>query len=99
MRNPELWLFWLMLIPWPAFGQAGQWESAIYGATKSYAQGNYSVAESQFVEAKKAAESFGPFDHRLAITMNNLGELYLRQAKYAAAEPLFKRALEIWERD
>jgi len=85
-------------MPWSVFGQVSQWDSAISAATRSYAQGNYSEAELRYIDAEKAAESFGPFDHRLAITANNLGELYLREAKFAEAEPLFKRPLDIWEK-
>ena len=71
----------------------------IAAAEKAYRQGQYHEAELQFVQAEKEAESFGLFDHRLAKTLNNLGRLYVREARYREAEPLFKRALGIWERD
>ena len=32
----------------------------------------------------------------LALPINNLAAIYTAQAKYTAAEPLFKRALAIW---
>jgi CHAT domain-containing protein/tetratricopeptide (TPR) repeat protein len=40
----------------------------------------------------------GPDAADVAIALNNLAELYRPQAHYAEAEPLFKRALAIWEK-
>ena len=34
----------------------------------------------------------------MATDLNNLAELYRAQGKYAEAEPLYKRALAIWEK-
>jgi tetratricopeptide (TPR) repeat protein len=34
----------------------------------------------------------------VAISLNNLAELYRAQGKYSEAEPLYKRALVIWEK-
>ncbi len=34
----------------------------------------------------------------MAQSLNNLAELYRAQGKYAGAEPLYKRALAIWEK-
>ena len=34
----------------------------------------------------------------MAISLNNLALLYRSQAKYAEAEPLYKRSLAIWEK-
>jgi tetratricopeptide (TPR) repeat protein len=34
----------------------------------------------------------------VATSLNNLAELYRVQGQYAAAEPLYKRALAIWEK-
>lgn len=99
MRRQVVWIFCWALVPWTAFGQDSQWESLVCAATRDNAQGTYTEAEARFGEAQKVAESFGPFDRRLAITMNNLAEIYLREAKYGEAEPLLKRALGIWEKD
>ena len=59
---------------------------------------NYPEAEKQWSAALKEAEGFGPQDPRLATTLNNLGEVYRAQAKYAEGEPLYKRALAIREK-
>ena len=34
----------------------------------------------------------------MAACLHNLAQLYLRQHRYAQAEPLYKRALAIWEK-
>jgi len=59
---------------------------------------NYPEAEKQWSAALKEAEGFGPQDPRLATTLNNLGEVYRAQAKYAEAEPLYMRAMAIYEK-
>ena len=59
---------------------------------------NYPEAEKQWSAALKEAEGFGPQDPRLATTLNNLGEVYRAQGRYAEAEPLYKRALAIREK-
>jgi len=49
-------------------------------------------------EALKVAENtFGPDHPRVATSLNNLGEVYGAQGRYAEAEPLYKRALAILE--
>ncbi len=64
----------------------------------AYQQGNYAEAVKQTKAALSAAEAFRPDDPRLATTLNNLGELYRAQGRYAEAEPLHKRALAIVEK-
>ena len=96
MRCLILWPITLALLPWCAFGQSRAWDNAITEAASAYGAQQYGVAEIRFIEAKKAAESFGPTDARLGTTLNYLAELYVREARYAEAEPLFKQALEIW---
>ena len=46
----------------------------------------------------KSARAVGPDNSGTAAILNKLGRLYFRQGRYAEAEPLFKRAQEIWER-
>ncbi len=43
-------------------------------------------------------EEFGPNDPSTAILLNNLAALYDDQGRYAEAEPLYQRALAIWEK-
>jgi Tfp pilus assembly protein PilF len=42
-------------------------------------------------------KSLGPNHPSVATTLNNLGQVFLLQHRYAEAEPLFRRALEIRE--
>ncbi len=48
--------------------------------------------------ALSLAEAFGPNDPRLGGTLYALALLYNTQGRYAEAEPLYKRALAIWEK-
>lgn len=41
---------------------------------------------------------FGPEHSDVAVSLNNLASLYLEQVRYAEAEPLFTRALAIFEK-
>ena len=92
MRNLIVWLFCLIFASGAAFGQTSHSDSAITAAEKAYSQGQYREAESQFVRAEKEAESFGPFDHRLAMTLNNLAGLYVREGKHKRARKMADKA-------
>ena len=99
MRNLILWSLCLALSPWLVFGQTSHWDSTMIAAQKAYGQAQYREAELQLMQAEKEAESFGPFDRRLAKSLNNLAQLYVREARYGEAEPVLKRALGICEKD
>ena len=43
-------------------------------------------------------KALGPDHPDVAVSLNNLGELYRAQGRYAQAEPLYKRSLAIWEK-
>ncbi len=43
-------------------------------------------------------KALGPEHPDVATSLNNLAELYNAQGRYAEAEPLYKRALAIWEK-
>ena len=85
---------WLMYAP----DQGAKWESYITAAQQAYQQAEYAEAEKQLEAALKEAEAFGLDDVRLATSLNNLAALYHAQGKYAEAEPLYQRALAIWEK-
>ncbi len=78
--------------------QGTRWDRYIDAGTEAYQQANYAEAEKQWTDALREAEKFGPEDPRLATSLNNLGELYRLQGKYAEAEPLYQRSLAIWEK-
>ena len=52
-------------------------------------------AENSCAASVRAAETFGDKDERLATSLNNLAALYHDQRKYAAAEPLYYRSINI----
>jgi tetratricopeptide (TPR) repeat protein len=43
-------------------------------------------------------KALGPEHPNVATSLNNLAALYKAQGRYAEAEPLYRRALEIWEK-
>jgi tetratricopeptide (TPR) repeat protein len=49
-------------------------------------------------EANKYKQEVKLVQHVLAVTLNNLAELYVKQGRYADAEPLHKRSLAIKEK-
>ncbi len=88
----------LALWPVHAFAQGGQWNTLNAAGIEAYQRGDYAEAEKQWSAALKEAEGFGPQDPRLATSLNNLAIIYNEQGRYAEAEPLYKRALAIWEK-
>jgi tetratricopeptide (TPR) repeat protein len=55
-------------------------------------------ARKGFEAALEAAEGFAPGDPRLGLTLAGLGTVLNGLGDYAEAEPLFERALGIWEK-
>jgi len=66
---------------------------------KFYGVGNYDAAliEIQNYEAAVRRRE-GTASRCYAVALNNLALLYDNQGRYAEAEPLYKRALAIWEK-
>ena len=58
-----------------------RWDKYNAAGEKAYQQGHYDEAEKQFVVALKEAEKFGGQDPRLAMSLNNLAEIYRTQGK------------------
>ena len=78
--------------------QPPSWEMHNTAGQEAYEQGRYTDAEKAWLAALKEAESFAPEAPRLALSLNNLANVYHSQGKYAEAEPLYKRALAIVEK-
>ena len=74
------------------------WKKYMKAGVEAHQRGQYAKAEKQLLVALKEAEKFGEQDARLAMSLNNLAELYRTQGKYAAAESLCRRALAIREK-
>ena len=80
-------------------GAEGEWKILNREVASLYQQGQY---DSAVVVAKKALElaekNVGPDHPDVAMSLNNLAELYRTQGQYVQAEPLYKRALAIYEK-
>ncbi len=73
------------------------WEEHHQAGLTAHQKKDFPQAEKHFKAALNEAETFSPDDWRLTLTLGNLAENYRLQARYAEAEPYFKRALEIDE--
>ncbi|MCK4403862.1 MAG: tetratricopeptide repeat protein, partial [candidate division Zixibacteria bacterium] len=79
--------------------EEARWETLMQHAKQLYEKGEYGVATSVAQEALRIAETtLGLADPKTGTSINNLALLYDSQGKYAEAEPLYKRALEIREK-
>ncbi len=96
MLLPFLAVLWLCSTY--AFAQVEQWQSYIVAGNRSYQRGDYAEAEKQWGLVLKEAKQFSPQDPRLVTTLSSLAALHQAQGKYAEAEPIFKRALVIFEK-
>ena len=93
------------LLPTPASEpkkQPGDLEISLYGLTWGRvaavyaAREDYANAERIFSERVNAAEQvFGPDHMGVAVFLDGLGSIYLAEAKYGAALPVFRRSLKI----
>jgi len=81
------------------YAQEVLWEK-LNGKSKTlFEQKRYPDALNAAKDALKVAEdTFGPDHPKVAISLNNIAELYVIKGTYAEIEPLYKRALEINEK-
>jgi tetratricopeptide (TPR) repeat protein len=56
---------------------------------------NFNDAERMFRAALQEAESFGPADPRLGVSLNSLARVFQTRRRWADAEQFYKRALAI----
>ncbi len=75
------------------------WERHNVAGQQAASQGRPAEAESQFQLALAEAQKLGPESAPVAQVLLNLANTYRQQGKYAEAEPAYKRALEIRERN
>src|SRR2546428_6272353 len=75
----------------------GRWQVYQDDGTKALEQRRYGEAEKQWKKSLAIAEGFGAQDPRLGTSLNSLGRLYAAQGRYAEAEPLYAKALAVWE--
>src|SRR5690348_16518109 len=83
-----------------AASQAGlaHWREAIARGDENRRLGKYVEARQSYQEALAEAEKFDSNDERLAATLNNLAALLFDYGNATDAEPLYRRALAIFER-
>lgn len=61
----------------------------------AFLEGRYGEAEDLFTSAMEQARQYGQEDPRYANALNNLGELYRKQAKFSQADPIYVELLAI----
>jgi len=102
MRRSSVFIFsvgFLVLLLFGYSASAQTWKDLIGQADSLSKAGNLdSAVVIAKVALQKAEAQFGKSDTTVASVLNTLGKLYYRQAKFAEAEPPFKRALEIREK-
>jgi tetratricopeptide (TPR) repeat protein len=81
-----------------AFPQQEKWNTLLNAGLQAMQAGNTREAEKLLKASVSEAESFGPYDARLATSLDNLSALYNSTGEYARAEPLSLRALAIYEK-
>ncbi|HEY8459767.1 MAG TPA: tetratricopeptide repeat protein, partial [Blastocatellia bacterium] len=80
-------------------GSSSVWEDNMNAERKAFKEGRYLEAVNYAQVALKEAEAFGQEDPRLATSLHNAGELYVRLEKYDEAERFLQRALSIRKSD
>lgn len=75
------------------------WKEHLRTGHRLSEQKRFQEAETEFTNALREAERFGLDDRRVASCLNSLALLYQSRDNAGAAEPLFRRAVGIVERD
>src|SRR5439155_15206045 len=73
------------------------WRTRMQEANLLDREGRYGEARTLYLAAVAEAETLPSTDRRLAESLNNLAAHYFHCGKYAQAEPLYRRALELWK--
>ena len=74
-----------------------QWEDYMEAAYHARQDGRYREAEELLLVAADHAEAFPANDLRRAMTLNDLAEICVAEARYADAEVLYRQATEVIE--
>jgi len=78
-----------------AIAQPASWNSLNAQAKSAYERGDFKTAEKLFREALDEARKSGKRDPELAMSLNNLGNLYCAEDKYSDGQPLLQEALTV----
>jgi tetratricopeptide (TPR) repeat protein len=73
------------------------WKDLIVKASYSAEANDYAKAEQTYLQALHEAERFGADDARVGTTLNDLGQIYRKEKKFAEAESAYRRASSILE--
>src|SRR2546427_12951907 len=87
----------ILLLSGACFADSPDWQARMQEANRLDRAGRYSQAQILYLAALEEAEKSGSVDSRLGESLNNLGAHYFYCGKYAEAEPLYRRALEVWK--
>jgi tetratricopeptide (TPR) repeat protein len=68
------------------------WKDLIVKASYSAEANDYAKAEQTYLQALHEAERFGAEDARVGTTLNDLGQVYRKEKKFAEAESAYQRA-------
>ena len=77
--------------------QSARWNASWRAGIAAYQEGRYSESERLYLAALVDAEQLKPRDWRLAVTLNDLGTLYVEWQRYDDAETHLQRARSVWE--
>ncbi|MGE0200162.1 MAG: tetratricopeptide repeat protein [Candidatus Melainabacteria bacterium] len=85
-----------------ARAQSTMWEAYTDAGNRAVEYGDYAQAEKQYQYAVAAGETMsgkkGAGTSKLGQALNNLAEIYRIQGRYAEAEPLYLRAIQVKEK-
>jgi len=83
----------------PLYAETGSWADLNGQVVSCYKQAQYAQAvEMGRLAVKNAEAAYGPDHPNVAISLNNLGAVYLSMGQYDKAEPLLQRALAVDEK-
>jgi tetratricopeptide (TPR) repeat protein len=82
-----------------AAAQDTSWDHEMAKGGRLRDLGQYAQAEAVLQAATEEAERFAAPDSRLATALNDLATVYQLEGQYAKAEPLYRRAIGIWEQN
>ena len=90
----------LAILPTLAHSASMEWDMLNGAVVKLYGTGEYDPAVVVAKKALKVAErDFGPNHLNVAQSLSNLADVYSAQGRDAEADPLYKRALAIREKE
>ena len=87
-----------LFLPIVALSEDSLWQKINSEGRELREQGRYDEAEKASLLALAEAQKAGPEDYRVAISLNDLATLYHLRGRLRDAEPLYRSALDIWER-